>query len=123
MTLDMPNDGPDDRTPSFLVITMACIRLVRLVVWFLGIAGLLYLSVTVPILATAGQETTLTVLYQMALDLELHVIVSYAAAGVFGGLWLKERHLRKVTVERENRRNRVFETQIDPGRTSSEFQE
>ena len=90
-----------------------------------GVVGvaLVYYGVAVPITATAGEETVLTVAYRTVVDLDVHVVVSYSATVLFGWLWWRERTTRITAVERENLRNKELEKKIDPDRTSSGFKE
>ena len=68
---------------------------------------------------TAGKQTIVNFVYGAALDLKLHMVVPWAAAALFGGLWQWERRLRKKTVAREHDRVVELEKRLDPGRTSS----
>lgn len=121
----MPDESPDRRNPSphltFAIIEGA--RVLRALIWGSVILGVVYFGVTVPVRATVGQQTDLTVVYGALVNLNIHVIVSWAAVVLFFTLWRKERKTRIVAVERENRRNKELEERIDPGRTSSGFQE
>ena len=119
----MPDEQSDPRPPAALVVTLALISLLKVGVIMAGSVALVYVGLTLPIRETAGQETVLTVGYRAVLDMKMHIILPYVAAGGFGWLWFSERRTRINTVERENRRNRELEEKIDPGRTSSGFNE
>lgn len=119
----MPDELPTRQPPAFLVVILAVFRLLTVMVYMGGAVALVYFGLTVPIRETAGQETVLTVGYRAVLDMKMHIIFPYVVAGGFGGLWWQERRTRISVVERENRRNRELEEKIDPGRTSSGFNE
>src|SRR5947207_3432730 len=119
--------APDnERVPpgirSFLVVTEV-FRLLRLLVWFGGISLIVYLAIPLPLSYTAGKETSLHLLLGLISDLKLHVVIPYPVVALFLGLWLRERHVRKTSVEREHRRVAELERLIDPGRTSSGLEE
>ena len=88
-----------------------------------GLTACVYFGIAVPVQATAGQDTAISIIYRMLLEFNAHVIVSYGAAAVFFGLWRRERGTRIAAVRRENRRNREFEKTLDPNRASSGFEE
>ena len=119
----MPDEPSTPRPPTSLVVTLAVIGLLRVAVYMAGAVALVYFGLTLPIRETAGQETALTVGYRAVLDMKMHIILPYVAAGGLGWLWWSERRTRITAVERENRRNRELEEKIDPGRTSSGFNE
>ena len=109
--------------PPRLVTTIAVIDLLKTALRAGGLVGVVYFGLAVPIRETAGQETGLTVVYRAVVDMKMHAILPYAAAVGAILAWWKERRTRIVAVERENRRNRELEKQLDPGRTSSGPQE
>ena len=119
----MPDEPLGPRPPALLVVTLAVIGLLRVAVYMAGAIGLVYVGLYLPIRETAGQETVLTVAYRAVLDMKMHIILPYVAAGGMSWLWWTERRTRITSVERENRRNRELEKEIDPGRTSSGFNE
>lgn len=106
-----------------MTVVLQVFRLARFLFGCGTLVAVVYFGVTVPIRETAGQETVLTVAYNALVDVNAHLVVSYAAAALFGGLWWRERRTRIDAVARENRRNRALEMSIDPGRTSSGFEE
>ena len=106
-----------------VLIVLQTFQLLNLLMWLLAAVGIVYFGVTVPIRETAGQETVLNVGYRTAVDMDLHVVLPYAAVALFFWLWRKERNTRIDAVARENRRNKELEMKIDPGRTSSGLQE
>jgi hypothetical protein len=103
---------------KFLIITRS-FDLAAIAFRFAGWAGLLYMGVVLPLKLTAGKQMIVNFVYGAALDLKLHMVVPWAAAALFGGLWQWERHLRKKTVAREHDRVVELEKRLDPGRTSS----
>ena len=119
----MPDEPSAQRAPAWLVVALATINLLKVAVYMAGAVALVYFGLTVPIRETAGQETVLTVGYRAVLDMKMHIILPYVASGGFGWLWWSERRTRITAVKRENRRNRELEEKIDPGRTSSGFNE
>ena len=121
----MPDESaaePNVPTAQVIAILERFKTLRTLIRGVVGVA-LVYYGVAVPITATAGEETVLTVAYRTVVDLDVHVVVPYGATALFGWLWWRERTTRISAVERENRRNKELEKKIDPGRTSSGFQE
>ena len=121
----MANESQDQHSPPSALI-IGILEGCRVLRWLIGGAttvGLVYFGVAIPVSATAGQETNLTVVYRALVDLRVHIILSYGAAAVFFTLWRMERKTRIIAVARENRRNKELEQEIDPGRTSSGFQE
>lgn len=86
---------------------------------FGGWIALIYMGIVRPLQITAGKQTVVDFMYKAVLDLKLHMVVPWAAAALFGGLWYRERNLRKKTVAREHGRVTELEKQLDPGRTSS----
>ena len=121
----MPNESQAQYGPPSALI-IGILETCRVLRWLIGgatIVGLAYFGVAVPVTVAAGQETNLTVVYQALVDLRVHIILSYGAAVVFFTLWRMERKTRIIAVARENRRNKELEKRIDPGRTSSGFQE
>lgn len=84
-----------------------------------SLMGLTYLGIVRPLELTAGKRTIVDVVYMVGLNLKLHMIVPWAAAALFGGLWHRERKLRKRAVANLWERMKEKETRIDPHRTSS----
>ncbi|MDE2904667.1 MAG: hypothetical protein OXQ28_01135 [Acidobacteriota bacterium] len=120
----MPGEEAPTQSPQVAIaLIFATFGLLRAIVYMGGAVALVYFGLTVPIRETAGQETVLTVAYRAVLDMQMHIILPYVAAGGFGWLWRNERRTRIAAVERENRRNRELEEKLDPGRTSSGFKE
>lgn len=109
--------------PYKLVVALRVFDVLQVAIRMGAYVAMIYFGVTVPMRETAGQETVLALAYRVVLDMKTHVILPYVAAGVFGWLWRKERRTRITAIERENRRNRELEEKIDPGRTSSGFNE
>lgn len=83
-------------------MTLAAFSVLRVVAYMAGAVAIVYFGITVPIRETAGQETVLTVGYRAVLDMKMHIILPYVAAGGFGWLWWSERRTRITAVEREN---------------------
>ncbi|MBE0567932.1 MAG: hypothetical protein IH621_18405 [Krumholzibacteria bacterium] len=67
----------------------------------------------------AGHETTLNLVLRVLSDLKLTIGINIAATASFTGLWLRERKLRKDTVERLQSRIKKLELARDPQRTTS----
>lgn len=116
-------DPPPVHLTEATVRILATERIIKTAIIVVGSVGWVYYGIAVPVQATAGKETALSVVYQAIVDFDLHVVLSYAVAAVFFGLWRKERRTRITAVKRENRRNRELEKMLDPNRTSSGFEE
>ena len=81
----------------------------------LGIAGFVYLAIR----SVAGQHTFADIGIKFIGDLKINQGLSYLF-GVGGvGYGMRERRLRRKTIERLSRRNVELEKMIDPDRTSS----
>jgi hypothetical protein len=106
-----------------LLVILQAFNLLRLIVWFLGIALCLYVGVALPIRYGGGQTTTINLVYKLILDLKMHVIIPYAVATLLFGLWKRERRLRKISVKREHERVDALERRLDPYRSSSGLKE
>lgn len=117
----MAQSNSDD-TFKFILV-QRIFKLLELIVWFCGIAGIVYLAIPLPLSYIAGKETVVDVVYDTIIALNLDFFLSTGAALVFLYLWRKERNLRKVTVKREHTRIEQFEKKHDPDRTSSGFEE
>jgi len=113
-----PVAGLPPGAATLLVVTEV-FRLLRLATWVGGSALIVYLAIPLPLSYTAGQETTVTLLFQFIANFKLHMVIPYAVAAGFFGLWLRERRTRKTSVKREHERVVKLEKKIDPGRTSS----
>ena len=116
-------DPPPVHLTEATVRILARERIIKTAIIVAGSVAWVYYGIAVPVQATAGQETALSVVYQAIVDFDLHVVLPYAVAAVFLGLWRKERRTRITAVKRENRRNRELEKMLDPNRTSSGFEE
>ena len=127
MKADLPAGSKGDSVPDHLALALAKViaveRVLRTFFWSAGGVAVVYFGIAVPIQATAGQETALSVVYQMLVGVNAHVILSYGATGVFYVLWRRERKTRIEAVKRENRRNVRLEKQLDSARSSSGFTE
>ena len=109
------------RAAKHAVAVTEAFRTVRALIWAV-VTGLLgWFCIGAPAIAFAGQETHIGL--EALVDLKLHFVLPWAAAGFFFVLWSRERRLRKDTVRRENQRNRNLELKLDPDRTSSGFEE
>ena len=99
-------------TMTLARVTETAIRMGTLV----AIAGFAYLSVK----ALAGETTAADIGIKVLTDFK----ISEALAWLFGGsglaYGLRERKLRRETVEREHSRIQKLEKQLDPRRKSSE---
>ena len=113
----MPEDG--DQRYRVLAVVFRLIGMVQV----LGLAGIVLVAIyfiTEAVVALAGQETTLNI--DFSLSVQLYVL-PYGGMALTTWLWLRERRLRKTTVNREARRSAALELKIDAGRTSSGLNE
>lgn len=83
------------------------------------VVGTTYTGIYLPIQASAGQETTISVLQKWVVDANLQVYLAWGAAAAGTGWALLER--RKRLRERSERDKRIVELEhkFDPNRTSS----
>lgn len=121
--LRQPPNSEDRSDARRLHILTQIFSLIRLAIYFLGWALLLYVGIALPLFYTAGQHTTIDIVYRAILDFQMHVVVPYVVAAATTGLWMKERRLRKRSVNQEHVRTEQMERRIDPSRTSSGFEE
>jgi hypothetical protein len=94
--------------------------LYRLAPWC-GAALVAYVAIYLPVQAGAGQQTAIDFLIRVTTSLNASEYFAYLVAALCGGLWYRERKLRKDVTERLARRNHDLESQIDPQRSSSEL--
>ena len=107
---------------SFLLIN----RGADVITWLIKgatLTALVYFGIIIPVRETAGKTTIISVLYQTLVNFQMHVVLPYALAAGFGGVWARERRLRKEAVKREHIRVAELERAIDSRRTSSELKE
>lgn len=98
-------------------------RILRLITWFAGLIGLSYVTIALPVSYSAGQETTIHLVYEWLLAARVHVLLSIAGNVTLFILWRRERMLRKSSIHREHQRVEELEVQKDPNRTSSGLEE
>lgn len=103
-----------------VVLILEFFRTVRWVSAFVCVVLIIYFGIAVPT-REAAADGDLTVVYRVLL--QLRTVLPVVGILVFAYMWWRERRLRIATVARENRRNRMLEQKIDPGRTSSGFVE
>lgn len=94
-------------------------RLLRLLVSFAGSAAIAYVGLALPIKYSAGKETTITLLYDLIADINLHVAISYSVSAFCLFLWRRERNTSAKAIDREHRRVAELERRIDPSRSTS----
>lgn len=123
MTTVTPSPSGETRTPSGLIFALESLSVLKVAIYAGAIVGCVYFGITVPVRETAGQQTGISLAYEIIGDFKLHAVISYTAAVSFYALWRKERKLRVESVAREHRRVEALERQLDPNRTSSGFEE
>ena len=114
------NEAPSVR--PFIIITES-FRLARWIVAFFGVALIIYVAIPLPLKYTAGKETAISLVYNVILDVRWEVILPYVLAVALAGLWVRERRIRKMSVQREHVRVEILEKDKDPNRTSSGLEE
>lgn len=80
-----------------------------------------FVALALPVKYAAGKETLIWV--NVISKLGINAYISWGTTAAFGGLWYRERRLRKKTLRTDHARVRQLEQLIDPNRTSSGFEE
>jgi hypothetical protein len=107
------------RVEFWIVVANGTFELLRPAVWFAGLSSVSYFLVALPIYYAAGKKTDVNFFYQAIVNARLDLAASLAAAALFGGLWQRERRLKRNDVRRLHGRIKELETLLDPARTSS----
>ena len=118
-----PKTNEAEQAARPFVIVFELFRLARWIIAFAGVALIVYVAIPLPLKYSAGKETAVSLVYKVFLDARLEVILPYAIAGLFAGLWGRERRIRKTSVRREHERVEKLEKNKDPNRTSSGLEE
>lgn len=95
----------------------------RICAWFSGFSLFGFVTIVLPVIYSAGRETTIHLTYEWLLSAQVTVLLSIAGNVTLFILWRRERALRKSSISREHRRVEELETQKDPTRTSSGLEE
>lgn len=102
-----------------MAMILGGITLFKYTVIALGSVGVVYVGVYLPVEASAGKTTIITVAEKFITDFNVHVVLGWGAAGA-ATLWgVRERRARHKEREEKDARITDLETKIDPGRTSS----
>jgi hypothetical protein len=78
-----------------------------------------YVTFALPVIASHGETTTISVAQNWVANLNAHVWVSWAVSAGAVGYGLNERRLRRKERSEKDARITKLEQAIDPGRTSS----
>ncbi len=107
------------RIELWIIIANGFFQLARPAVWFVGLSLLSYYLVALPIFYSAGKVTTVHFVYKAIVNSRLDFIASVGAAMLFGGLWYRERRLKRADIKRLHRRIKELEELRDLDRLSS----
>ncbi|MBU1700298.1 MAG: hypothetical protein KJ970_03640 [Candidatus Eisenbacteria bacterium] len=113
-------DPNHDRRFAIIVLIF---RTIWLVVKAAVVVAIIYMVFPLSLRETAGKQTVIEIMFNIITNLKLHVVLPAALAAAFGGLWARERRVRKKAVAREHMRVEELEKEKDPDRTSSGLEE
>lgn len=109
----------DAKQVLYLTVVLRLLRLAQtLALAGFGLVAVRYISQAA--VALAGEETSLNLSFSLVVQL---YVLPWVGMALMTWLWRRERHLRRTTVNRENKRNVALEIKLDAERTSSGLNE
>jgi hypothetical protein len=84
-----------------------------------GVVAALYVGIYLPVQASHGETTALSVVYNLVGNFRVSIVISWAASLTLGIGWWRERKLRIRDRNVKDTRLKELEMHVDPNRTSS----
>jgi len=88
-------------------------------IWAAAIVGTAFVVFYLPVSASRGQATAISVTQEVAANVDLHVWIAWGAAATAAVAWKRERSRRLTERNEKDTRIRELEKKIDPNVTSS----
>jgi hypothetical protein len=103
----------------FVLVASGVITAVTWIIVAAGIVAGLYVTFYLPVEASQGKETTISVTQKWLVDANIQVWIAWGAALTGAGYGYNERRLRHKERAEKDARIKLLEERIDPTRTSS----
>jgi hypothetical protein len=103
----------------FVLVASGAITAVKWIILTAGVVAGLYVTFYLPVEASQGKVTTISVTQQWLVDAKIHIWIAWGAALTGVGYGYNERRLRHRERAEKDARIKRLEEAIDPNRTSS----
>lgn len=117
--LNVSEEEHQRRHTRFIFVAGGIVNVLKWLIWGAVIVASFYVTFALPVLASHGETTTITVAQNWVANVNAQVWVSWGLAAGATGYGLNERRLRRKERAEKDARIKKLEEAKDPSRTSS----